>query len=115
MVYLVNYKKGKTMNKLLKLVLAGAIALAMSTTVASADVAKGQKLYSKKLKKACAMTGAKMASKHTQDEWEAIGKGDNLNAEIKKACGKEVKTKYLPHLYDFFFEYASDSGNVPSC
>lgn len=103
------------MNKLLKLVLAGAIALAMSTTVASADVSKGQKLYSKKLKKACGMTGAKMASKHTQDDWEELGNGDKLNAEIKNICGKEVKAKYLPHLYDFFYEYASDSGNVPSC
>ena len=38
------------MNKLLKLVLASAMVLAVSTTVASADVAKGQKLYLKKLK-----------------------------------------------------------------
>jgi len=103
------------MNTLLKLVLAGAIALAMSTTVASADVAKGQKLYSKKLKKACGVTGAKMAGSHTQDEWEAIGNGEKLNEQIEKKCGKKVKEKYLPHLYDFFFEYGSDSGNVPSC
>ena len=103
------------MNKLLKLVLAGAVALALSTTVASADVSKGQKLYSKKLKKACGVTGAKMAGKHTQDQWEAIGNGAGLNAEIEKQCGKKVKDKYLPHLYDFFYEYGSDSGNVPSC
>ncbi|RLA81900.1 MAG: cytochrome C, partial [Epsilonproteobacteria bacterium] len=23
--------------------------------------------------------------------------------------------KYLQHYFDFFHEYASDSGNVPSC
>ena len=51
------------MNKLLKLVLAGAIAMAVTTTVASADVAKGQKLFSKKLKKSCGFSGAKMAAK----------------------------------------------------
>ena len=102
------------MNKLLKLVLAGAVALALSTTVASADVAKGQKLYSKKLKKACGTTGAKMAGSHTQDEWDEIGV-DGLNKEIKAKCGKETKGKYLPHLFDFFKNYASDSGNVPSC
>jgi hypothetical protein len=105
------------MNTLLKLVLAGAIALAMTSTVASADVAKGQKLYSKKLKKACGFSGAKMAAKHSQDEWEA--KKDSLADEIKSICpkvkGKALKGKYLPHYYDFFYEFANDSGNVPSC
>ncbi len=107
------------MNKLLKLVLAGAIALAMSSTAASADVTKGQKLFSKKLKKACGISGAKMAGKHSQDEWEAIGNGSELADEIKSICPsvkeKGLKGKYLPHYYDFFFEYANDSGNVPSC
>lgn len=28
---------------------------------------------------------------------------------------KEIKDKFIPHYYDFFYEYASDSGNVPSC
>ena len=107
------------MNTLLKLVLASAIALAMSTTVASADVTKGQKLFSKKLKKACGMSGAKMASKHSQDGWEAINEKGAMAAEIKKMCpsvkDKSIKEKYIPHYYDFFYEYASDSGNVPSC
>jgi len=107
------------MNTLLKLVLAGAIALAMSSTVASADAGKGQKLYSKKLKKACGFSGAKMATKHSQDEWEAINEGGKLADEIKKACpkvkDKSLKGKYLPHYYDFFYNFASDSGNVPSC
>ncbi|MEA2019345.1 MAG: cytochrome C [Campylobacterota bacterium] len=107
------------MNTLLKLVLAGAIALAMSTTVASADVTKGQKLFSKKLKKACGMSGAKMAGKHSQDEWESIQENGALAGEIKKICpnvkDKSLKGKYIPHYYDFFYEYASDSGNVPSC
>jgi len=107
------------MNKLLKLVLAGAIALAMSTTVASADVAKGQKLFSKKLKKACGMSGAKMAAKHSQDQWESINDSGKLADEIKTICpsvkDKSLKSKFIPHYYDFFYEYANDSGNVPSC
>ena len=107
------------MNKILKLILASAIALSVSTTVASADVAKGQKLYLKKLKGACNMNGAKMASQHSQGEWEEIGKGDGLATELKKVCptakDKALKSKYLEHYYDFFFEYANDSGNVPSC
>ena len=103
------------MNKLLKLVFAGAVALSLSSTVASADIKKGQKLYSKKLKKACKITGAKMAAKHTQDQWEELMENGKLNDEIKNICGKGTKEKYLPHLFDFFYEYASDSGNVPSC
>ncbi len=105
------------MNRLLKLALTSAVALSLATTVASASAAKGQKLYAKKLKKACGMNGAKMAAKHTQDEWESV-KG-NLADEIKKICpkvkSKSLKSKYLGHYYDFFYEFANDSGNVPSC
>ncbi len=107
------------MNKLLKLVLAGAVVLGLSASVASASPAKGQKLYSKKLKKACGFTGAKMATKHTQDEWEKIYKDGKLADEIKAVCpnvqDKSLKEKYMEHFFDFFYEYASDSGNVPSC
>jgi len=105
------------MNKLLKLALLGAVTLTLSTTTASADAAKGQKLYMKKLKKDCGMTGAKMAAKHSQDEWAS--KKDNLADEIKAICpdvkDKALKDKYLEHYYDFFYDFANDSGNVPSC
>ncbi|MEA2049149.1 MAG: cytochrome C [Campylobacterota bacterium] len=105
------------MNKLLKLAFASAVALSLTTTVASADVTKGQKLYSKKLKKHCGMPGAKMAAQHSQDEWESINENGELINEIKTICPKvkKVKEKYVPHFYDFFYEYANDSGNVPSC
>ena len=107
------------MNKLLKLMLVGAVVLGLSTTVASADKAKGQKLYSKKLKKPCGITGAKMAAKHTQDAWEKIHKDGKLADEIKTICPEvtdgDVKDSYIEHYFDFFYEYASDSGNVPSC
>ena len=106
------------MNRLSKLVLAATIVLAMGSTVASADVAKGQKLYTKKLKGACGITGAAAAGKHTQDEWAEIGTA-GMAEEIKKICpnvkDKALKEKYLQHYFDFFNEYASDSGNVPSC
>jgi hypothetical protein len=105
------------MKNLAKIILTSVLLLSVGTTVASADVAKGQKLYLKKLKGACGMNGAKMAAKHSQMEWEAV-KGD-LASEIKNICPKAkdsaLKDKYLPHYYDFFYEYANDSGNVPSC
>ena len=105
------------MNNLLKITLASVITLAVSSTALSADVAKGQKLYAKKLKKACGISGASMAGKHTQDEWTEINDAGNLKKEIQTICpsAKKVKDKYLPHFYDFFKEYSSDSGNVPSC
>jgi len=58
-----------------------------------------------------------MAGKHTQGEWTEINEAGGIVAEIQAICPnvKKVKAKYAPHFYDFFNEYASDSGNVPSC
>ena len=107
------------MNNLLKTVLASLMILAVSTTVASADINKGKKLFTKKLKGACGITGAVMAGKHTQGEWTDIREAGKMAEEIKTICpnvkDKALKDKYLEHYYDFFKEYGSDSGNVPSC
>lgn len=103
----------------MKTLLAALIALVLMGTVASADATKGQKLYTKKLKSACGITGAAMAGKHSQDEWEKIMEDGKISIEIKTICpdvkDKAIKEKYLEHYFDFFYEYASDSGNVPSC
>lgn len=105
------------MSKMIKLALAALVMVTMSATTLSADAVKGQKLYLKKLKGACGFNGAKMAAKHSQMEWEMVK--DDLAKEIKNICpkakDKALKEKYLPHYFDFFYEYANDSGNVPSC
>jgi len=83
-----------------------------------ADATKGQKIYSKKLKKVCEMNGAKFASTHSQDEWEEIKEEGKFVEEIKKICpniNTDKLEKYLDDLYDFSYEYANDSGNVPAC
>ncbi len=87
------------------------------TNSAFADAAKGQKIIIKKLKKDCGFNGAVLASKHTQDEWKKINDKGALNDEILKLCPKAspLKDSYIPHVYDFLFDYASDSGNIPSC
>jgi len=105
------------MKTLLKIAVASAVVLSLTTTVASADAAKGQKLFSKKLKKKCGISGSKMTAKHSQNEWETIQEDGALIDEIKDICPKvsKVKEKYIPHLYDFFYEFANDSGNVPTC
>ncbi len=107
------------MNNLLKTVLASMLVVAVGSTVASADVNKGKKLYMKKLKKACSISGAAMAGKHTQDEWTELNTNGKIADEIRTICpkvkDKDLKDKYLEHYFDFFKEYGSDSGNVPSC
>jgi len=104
------------MNKITKLAIATLLGLAVLSTAASADVKKGQKIYLKKLKAACGFSGAKFAHKHTQDEWENIKEAGKFNAETSKICPKaKLKAKYENDVYDFSYEYAKDSGNVPSC
>ena len=107
------------MNKMIKIALGATLLLSLGATTVSADVAKGQKLYTKKLKSACGITGAVMAGKHSQGEWTEINEAGKLADEIKTICpavgDKALKSKHLPHYYDFFKEYANDSGNVPSC
>jgi len=65
------------------------------------------------------MTGSKFAIKFTQDNWEEIGKNGNFDKTILDICPNlkidKIKDKWKPHLLNFFYKYASDSGNVPSC
>ena len=104
------------MTKFTNLALAALLGLAVVSTTASADSGKGQKLYMKKMKSSCGFSGAKFAGKHTQSEWEKIKGAGKFADEAAKLCpGLKLKDKYVPHIYDFAYEFASDSGNVPSC
>lgn len=96
---------------------AAVVGLSFVSTASFAGVAKGQKLFIKKLKKSCGFTGGVMAKKKKQAEWKAIQEAGKLNDEIIKICpgAKPLKEKYIQHVYDFLYNYASDSGNVPSC
>ena len=104
------------MNNFAKLAVAALLGMTLLSTTATADIKKGQKIYLKKLKAPCGFSGSKFAHKHTQDEWEAINEAGKFAAEVKKLCPKAtIKSKYVPHVYDFVYEYAKDSGNIPSC
>ncbi len=104
------------MTKMTKLAVAALLGMAVLSTTASADVNKGKKIYMKKMKAACGFNGAKFATKHTQAEWEKIKGAGKFAAEAAKLCpGLKLKPKYVNDVYDFAYEYASDSGNVPSC
>jgi hypothetical protein len=109
------------MKKLLTMVAVGFTVMSLMSTSASADVTKGKKLYSKKVRKYCGFNGAEFAKKHTQDEWEEIYESGKFAEEMGKICPKgkseftKFKKKYLENIYDFAYEYASDSGQTPSC
>jgi len=81
------------------------------------SVTKGQKIYLKNMKKACGINGAEFAKKHTQKGWKTIHDSGIFALEVSKICPnlKEFKASWIEHIYDFSFEYARDSGNVPSC
>ena len=107
------------MKNLLKLALAVTVFLGIAASTASADPVKGQKIFIKKFKKPCGFNGAKFAVKHTQGEWKAIMDEGKFVDEMINICpnvkAEDVKEKWIQHIYDFSYEYASDSGNVPSC
>ncbi len=104
------------MRKLLTLIFAVVVGLSFVSTASFAGAAKGQKLFIKKMKKPCGFSGGVMAKKHTQGEWKAIQDAGKLNDELISFCpkAKPLKAKYVSHVYDFLYNYASDSGNVPS-
>lgn len=105
--------------KLLKVVAGATLVLSMASTSLFADVAKGQKAFIKFLKEPCGMDGAKFALKHTQEEWKKIKAEGKAEEEIMKICPNvkagDVKENLIEHIMDFSIEFASDSGNVPSC
>ena len=105
--------------KLLKAIISGSLVLGVVATSLSADAVKGQKLYSAKLKDACGINGAKFASTHTQDEWKQLKDSGKFKAEIIKICpnvkADDLSDSVIENIFDFSFDFASDSGNVPSC
>ena len=103
------------MNIVTKLTVSFLVGLAIFPTNASADIQKGQKIYLKKLKVKCGFSAAKFAHMHTQDEWKAIKETGKFGEEVMKICSKAtLKPTYENDVYDFAYEYAKDSGNVPS-
>lgn len=93
----------------------------ISSTSLSADVASGQKWYTKGCK-SCHGNGTKGAAMHTQDEWEELFANGGAGI-IKKHVGTPAESYFngdnfrskSKDIRDFLFEYGSDSGNVPAC
>ncbi|WP_052433565.1 hypothetical protein [Sulfurospirillum arsenophilum] len=112
------------MKKVLGLLVSAFLVVGIMSTSAFADAAKGQKYYLKYMKDGSGLNGAKFAAQHTQAEWKALfdGKAEKFVAEYsKKYSGLDAFLKgdkfekFMPDIRDFCIEFASDSGNVPSC
>lgn len=111
------------MTTLGKLTLSALIGFGVLSTSVYADAAKGQRIYQKKLKSICGMTGAVFAAKHTQMQWEKAKEDGKLAEVMTEACpagksffeSEKFGKKYQEDLYDFVHDFASDSGNIPSC
>jgi len=111
------------MTTLGKFMVSTLIGFGVLSTSVYADAAKGQRIYQKKLKEVCGMTGAVFAAKHTQMEWEEANDNGKLAEMMTEACpaGKaffesdKFEKKFQSDLYDFVHDFASDSGNIPSC
>ncbi len=80
-------------------------------------IERGRKIFMTKIKKACGMNGIEFATKHTQAEWEVINNLSSFEDEAKKICPnlKDMPHKWVDNLYQFTYEYAKDSGHIPSC
>jgi hypothetical protein len=99
-----------------KLALIVSFGIISVSSISSADILKGQKVYVKKMRAVCGISGGRFAAKHTQDEWENLYKSGAIKEEISKIChGFKLQKNLIPHVYDFVKKYASDSGNVPEC
>lgn len=105
------------MKKLFSILFVLIIAVGFVSTPVFADAGKGQKIFIKLMKNPCGFNGGEMAKKHTQAEWKQIREEGRLNEVLLEKCpeAKPLNDRYLPHVYDFLYNYASDSGNVPAC
>jgi hypothetical protein len=104
------------MTKLIKSIIIASMGIISISANTSADIIEGQKIYVKKLKNVCGMTGGRFAAKHTQDEWDKIYQLGKMQEEIAKIChGAKINQNLISHIHDFVKNYASDSGNIPEC
>jgi len=105
-------------------IIVGLIVSGLLIVPAFADIKIGQKVYLKKFKTRTGLNGTMFAASHTKKEWNNLFK-DNAKGfideyskrypRLSKFLNKPKSLEKILHVGDFAKEYASDSGNVPSC
>jgi hypothetical protein len=107
------------MKKLVTAISLVALTMVSTPTVATASVAKGQKIFKKKMRKYCGFSGVRFARMHTQDEWEELWDDGEFQDETKKLCPKlnlnKIKKSWWEHIYEFTYEYGAGGSHVPKC
>src|SRR5665648_495060 len=97
------------MTKMMAVLIFVAFSMVGTTTVASADIEKGQKIFKKKFRKYCGFSGVKFARMHTQDEWEELYDNKKFPEEAKKICPRlklnTIKAEWWEDVYEFTYEY----------
>lgn len=107
------------MKKIMTILALVAFTMVSTPTVTFASLAKGQKIFKKKLRKYCRFSGVRFAKKHTQDEWEEIWDDGKFRAETKRICPRlplrKIKRSWWKHIYQFTYEYGKGGSHVPKC
>lgn len=107
------------MKRLMAVLTLAAFMMVGTSTVASASVATGQKIFKKKLRKYCGFSGVRFARLHSQDEWEEIYDSGKFINETKRLCPQlditKIKKPWWKELYDFTYEYGTGGSHVPKC
>lgn len=105
------------MSTLFKLLLGFCCAFFLLQIPVFANSDKGLALFKKELRKTCGFSGNVMAKKHTQKEWQSIYEAGTLHNELTVFCPKlkPINSNSLIDVYDFLYNYASDSGNNALC
>jgi hypothetical protein len=89
----------------------------LTITVEAGSIDIGQNIYSKIIKVQCGdKTGGEFAKSFSQEGWEEALKTGTFGSKVKEICpGIEAyKEKWTPFLFEFCYEYASDTGNEPA-
>jgi hypothetical protein len=97
------------------------ISIELSSTdnnLTTGDRKKGEKIFLKYLQSICNISASNFSATHSQDEWEEIAESGHFKETVIEICPaiKETyKDEWTSHLYQFTYEYANDSGNIPEC
>lgn len=103
------------MKKISTLAFTALLGFTLMTSTANAKIAKGQSIYSKKIKGQCGDKPATdLTQSLTQKEWETALKDGTFETKVKAICPdiKAYKEKWTPHLFDFVYEYAKDGEDL---
>jgi len=79
---------------------------------------KGEEIYKKQLKDVCETKKSELSEHYSQDEWEAFaseGKFENTIFEICPQIEPSYNKAWSEDLYQFYYQHARDSEEIPEC